>query len=811
MRKIMFALAAGAACAVFSATVTLTSSSSGDITISQALDAAGATLANLTGNDYDDVVVEGDGRILFDTDISAYTGAIHVSSGAKAVVTALGGLGATSGNVYVADGGALIADATGFAQNTFTLVKGEVHIAGVGPDGAGALVAIADKSQRTERTGMWGAGKIVMDADALITHKVPNGNSVVDFPTQTLPNNPPANLDMNGHTLTFAPRGGYIPVRFIVEDPGDIVLTNNMISVNEVNRLNGSSANRFIVKDGGAISLFTQKSANALPWTLVFDTEKPLRVERNGINRWDGPVQLNRDMKVEAYTFSSDGVYQNPEMHFYGPISGSGRIILYSFSPSKHSGHLWLYSPDSTFTGGIVMQDNTQLHVMTDGAVPSAGGPIIITNGVLDLQANCTLPSVDFFCSGDKEISGIGSVHFTGTFTKRGSGRLECVNSSSMDNIDLKAGTLSLATDTNTMYNVGVYEGDRSLGWSDKTLQTPEWGSPLWYNTTQLRDRTQTSLRWVMSANSFGKGGCTVYEGWIYCSASEAGKWRFASNVNSLGRLRIDNAEVINRQNQNAVGFGTWNMTEGWHHFMFRMGRVNSAGGPNTSVTSANEYNGSTVISMDADMLAAWQASGLGLGICKDSAKAEANTTNLADFVAFPSDPGDGSVLRLAKPGSADELALATAFTNRHTVASLTAATNTVLDVHGIPLFTGCVTGFPTVVNTSVPAWAAGTTPNITVKENWTAPADGLAAGAAFTVTGGALTFADGATLTVPDSDLIGDTHGGSIAVATASEGIVGMPTLVFADGDKRGRLSMSNDGKSLLLAITSGMTVIFR
>ena len=199
------------------------------------------------------------------------------------------------------------------------------------------------------------------------------------------------------------------------------------------------------------------------------------------------------------------------------------------------------------------------------------------------------------------------------------------------------------------------------------------------------------------------------------------------------------------------------------------------------------------------------------VSVCKDLVKAEAKTTDIADFVAFPSDPGDGSVLRFVQPGSAEEAAQAAAFTNRQSVAFLAAATNTVLDLCGLPFSAGCVTGFPTVVHTDVPAWLAGSTPNLTVTDGWTAPAAGIAAGAAFTVTGGALTFAEGTTLRVPDSRALPDTHGGSLAVATATGGIAGLPELVFAEGDRRGILRKSDDGKSLLLTVASGMMVIFR
>ena len=63
------------------------------------------------------------------------------------------------------------------------------------------------------------------------------------------------------------------------------------------------------------------------------------------------------------------------------------------------------------------------------------------------------------------------------------------------------------------------------------------------------------------------------------------------------------------------------------------------------------------------------------------------------------------------------------------------------------------------------------------------------------------------ADLTVPSRR----TSGGNLAVATATGGIAGLPELVFAEGDRRGILRKSGDGKSLLLTVSSGMMVIFR
>ena len=787
---------------VGAALVTLTASSSGDLTISQALADAGATLADVTGNVVDDIVVTGNGNILFDTDISAYTGTIHISSGATVKVTALGGCGATSGKVYVADGGALIPDATGFAANAFTMPKDEIHLAGVGPDGKGALVAVADANQRL---GIWG-NSFVLDGDALIANRVAR-SYVLDFPKQS-PSTSVINLDMNGHTLTFAPRTCYIPVRMVVANPGHIVVTNDSLSMNNGVRLNGTAANTFTFRNGGYNHFFQMDGAGIAPWTLVYDSSGKMLFEQLG-GRWDGPVRLLKPFKLEARTMNGNNLF-NPKVELYGPISGEEGIVINSDVPTRGAGHLYLYSTNS-FKGGVVLNENTYLHVMTDGAVPVTGAPIIMTNAFLDVQAsNCSLPSIDCFCSSNTVIP---AARVAGTLAKSGDAKLSYLGSDMPEAIDLKAGTLQFANTANAWY-AGTYEGDRSEGWH-KDGAPPTWGSPLYYGTMQLHDSVQNSFRWLMSATTFPKGGCSVYEGWIYCSASEAGSWRFMSNVIYLGRVIVDGSDVIEKQAQNAVCFGTRNMTEGWHRLMFRMAHTGVSAGPNTSVTKAYEKNtvaSNEITSSLADgMLTAWQNSGIGFAVCKDSVKAQANTTDIADFSAFPSDPGDGSVFRLAAPGSAEDADLAVAFTNHHTVAALTVATNTTLNLCGGPLFVGSVTGFPTVVHTTIPSWLQGETPTLTVTTNWTASATGIASGAAFTVTGGALAFAEGATLTVPDSQALQDTRGESLAVATATSGIMGVPTLVFGDNDRRGVLRRSDDGKSLLLTVATGLTIIFR
>ena len=578
-------------------------------------------------------------------------------------------------------------------------------------------------------------------------------------------------------------------------------------------RLNGSADNTITVKDYGSLSFFAMTRKDQAPWTLVHDTVNRLSIEREG-GRWDGPVRIEKPLNVRAESLSG-GTYYSPMLELYGPVSGDKGIQLVVDLPEKATGHLYLYSTNNSFTGGINLGENTYLHVMADGVVPVSGAPITMTNAFVDVQANsCKLPSVDCFCSSLRTISSDGGLlpgRIVGTFTKRGSGTLDYEWQSGMGGIDLKEGTLKLSN-AQTAWYAGVYEGDMVQGWSsgDPT------GSQVWYsNTITIHDKVQTSFRWLQSPMTFAGGGCTIYEGWFYCSPSQAGKWRFASNVIYLGRLRVDDAHVIARQNNDAVCFATADITEGWHKIEFRMGRTSVNGGPNTTVAKAYERDGDAsheiTSSLAEGMLAAWKNSGIGLAVCKDSEKAEAGTTDIADFVAFPDDPGDGSVLRIAKPGSAEEAALEAEYIAQRTVGSLTSTTNAVLDLCGAPLFVGCVTGFPTVVNTSIPVWLAGSTPNLTVTNDWTASAAEIAAGAVFSVTDGTLTFAEGATFTVPDLHSLRNTQDGCFTVATATGGIVGMPTLVFEEGDRRGILHKSPDGKSLQLTVSSGLMIIFR
>ena len=92
----------------------------------------------------------------------------------------------------------------------------------------------------------------------------------------------------------------------------------------------------------------------------------------------------------------------------------------------------------------------------------------------------------------------------------------------------------------------------------------------------------------------------------------------------------------------------------------------------------------------------------------------------------------------------------------------------------------------------------------------------GLMLTAALACAAGCPARAASVTLTSSSGDLtlaqaLADAGGGSLAVATATGGIAGLPELVFAEGDRRGILRKSDDGKSLLLTVASGMMVIFR
>lgn len=793
-------VACAAGCVAWADSVTLTSSSSGELTISQALAAAGASVDDLTGNVYDDIIVAGDGEIQFDTDISAYTGAVHVSSGATLVLKCNGGLGAASGKAYVADGGALVIDARGFADNTFRLAKVEIHIAGVGPNGRGALVGKADHNQRSigsPRGGMWG-DKIVLDDDALISTVVNNG-CMVDIPQQVPSSRHVANLDMNGKTLTLAPSGFLLPVRFIVENPGHIVSTNNQfLSLNSDNVLGGSSLNTFTVRDDGRLNVYGMSFSDAAPWTLVFDSKYPLQAEQ--VNYWSGPVVLDSELKLNFYR--GVGTIE-PTLHLYG-MSGDKPIYVYSSKPGEYPGHLYLHTANDGYTGRMTFTENTYLHVMSGNVLPADGAPIVMTNAVLDVQsASCVLPSVDCYCSKEIEFtsgSGRGG-RFAGTFVKRGSGTLVYGLPMGMDSLDLKDGTLKLANSLVPWY-AGVYEGDVSQGWSS--------GSSVFYATNSIKDTVQLSLRWIMSASSFSTGGCTVYEGWFHCPAAKAGEWRFVSNVRSVGSLRVDGKVVINKQDSRYITFGNADIAEGWHSFQFRIGRTDGNGGPNIQLTAATELTTGDVIDMSSEVKTAWVGKGAGLCICTDNDKATDKTTAPGDFEPFFSDPGDGSLLRIAKPGSAEEDAINADFAAVRTFGAITAATNTTLDLCGALLNVGCVTGFPTVVSTGTP-WYEGTIPNLAVTDSWTVDAEGIASGAAFTVTGGSLTFAEGATLNVPDSSALHSTRVGGIAVATATGGITGMPTLVFEETGRRGALRKSQDGKSLLLAVGSGFMLFVR
>ena len=67
-----------------------------------------------------------------------------------------------------------------------------------------------------------------------------------------------------------------------------------------------------------------------------------------------------------------------------------------------------------------------------------------------------------------------------------------------------------------------------------------------------------------------------------------------------------------------------------------------------------------------------------------------------------------------------------------------------------------------------------------------------------------------GSALALDESEFALAEYGQTATVFTATS-ITGTPTLQLAEGDRRGVLSKSQDEKSLLLTVFSGLTIIFR
>lgn len=143
----------------------LTLNVASDQTLAEALSAAGATVADLTGNVYDKVVKTGVGKVTVDTAIAAFAGDLFVSNGTWCITVNDGwGAASVSANntsfIVIADGATLEVG----GNVAISGLDKTIYASGSGYGEAGAICVSNSTAPDTNGCGSWGRN-IVLTGD----------------------------------------------------------------------------------------------------------------------------------------------------------------------------------------------------------------------------------------------------------------------------------------------------------------------------------------------------------------------------------------------------------------------------------------------------------------------------------------------------------------------------------------------------------------------------------------------------------------------------------------------------------------------
>lgn len=274
----------------------------------------------------------------------------------------------------------------------------------------------------------------------------------------------------------------------------------------------------------------------------------------------------------------------------------------------------------------------------------------------------------------------------------------------------------------------------------------------------------------------------TFYNGYIWNPNAYAVTWRFASCSSTLAGLKVNGSTVISKQPQNEVAFGNATLQPGANRFEYYLAtsvsKTRNCPEPTNSTTWTNGY---------------------GLAYSKTST----TSVDSADFAEF-SDPGDGSLMRIAEEGSSYWNELRAASMCNRSISVLSSAPGDEFDVGKDEVTIAVVTGFPKIVSSYLKSKAE----RVSVSTQWSMNAEEVLEGAKLE-SNLAIDFGDNTVLSVENWKLL--QRDLNYVIAESSAGIVGLPKIAE---EHKGRISLqkSVDGTSLSIKrIGRGLFCIIR
>ena len=304
------------------------------------------------------VVLNGAGRVIFNSANPSLSGPVIVSNGVLEIANAQSLGSSLKPDVTVTASGSL---ALGQAPNSAIAVANTVTISGNGPDGLGALRFDYDALQNYAFSSVALAG----DASAGGTAPTP----LPYYGTRGRFDIRSGTLNLGGYTLSKVGSSSLVlsssKTTGLAPNAG-LAVKNGVLGLENNTDLGGSAANTVSVWPGAILDINTL----ALPanWTLALTNGAILAIRAGATNQniWAGPVTLPGGQGV------LDGQTSYAHHTLAGVISGPGGLL------KAFGGYTYLRNPSNTFSGAITVT-NSLLHAYAAGSVPSAPAALTVS------------------------------------------------------------------------------------------------------------------------------------------------------------------------------------------------------------------------------------------------------------------------------------------------------------------------------------------------------------------------------------------------------------------------------------------------
>lgn len=722
-----------------------------------------------------------------------FTGQVRIEEGGYMAVTnrCLGPTASDSANaVVVSNGASLVFYTTAATCSSDTFyVNNAITFEGSGYESRGAL-SFDLGTVCMKNAGFRGNWSLSGDAEIGI-YKAQYINALAGY------------LYFNNHVLTYKQKGSgvgiYSPKRFIAGGTNArLVVDGSLLEyrMQDISYWSGSAANELVFTNGANILwyIFDQ----ACPWSFVVNDGARLGISGKGTYPGDlgssssgivtGNLMINEDV------FKISGAAARQGAWCKGYVSGKGGLFALDT-------WLKLSCPTNSFDGSVAVGVGSHdsygrgLALYANGAIPVTCAGVAVTNATtyLGKEEIFSLPKTDYMVdSGVHSISGLATRVEFASLRKTGAGTLDVstIPLSASGRLEVLGGTLKLnggavaEEDASQLYSAvpglwcGISPNTVGSGSSDSIVYSNFVDSAF----TMLGQRTYPP--WTQNRP-------TVWGGYIWNRSPTNETWTFAISVYSQGRVYIDGSALVNNDDYGAVSMANKVMTPGAHKFRMAVNPRTYSSPGHKSVNNAT-YTWGNNMGIAIDRFGR---------MSKNSADyffpTNAVVSGTSGFVVAG---GDGSLFtRDDRERSEFTDAELKGVLRATSVSDLALSSSATLDLGGsaadVPVQVSDFAGGGTVANGS-----------LVINGEWTLEVAGIAP-VALNVTGGSLSFGPSSALAFDGSAF--RTGASGRVIATASEGISGLPSLPAELVEAGWRVELSADSHSLVVIRQAGLMIV--